>query len=121
MDIGLATDGDADRFGMMAAGEFIDVQRTIIYILYHLLKNRGWKGRVVRAVNVTTMLDELCAKFDIPVVETSVGFKNIAPEMIDPANDIILAVEESGGFGIRGHVPDRDGTFTALTAVKPAR
>ncbi len=113
VDMGLATDGDADRFGLMTAGHFIDVQRTIVYVLYHLLKNRGAKGRVVRAVNVTSMLDELCRHFGVAVVETSVGFKNIAPEMIE-TNDIILAVEESGGFGIHGHIPDRDGTFTAL-------
>jgi phosphomannomutase len=115
VDIGLATDGDADRFGMMAHGEYIDVQRTIVYLLYHLLEHRGWKGRVVRSVNVTTMLDRLCAHYGVAVVETSVGFKNIAQEMIE-AQDVILAVEESGGFGIRGHIPDRDGTFTALTA-----
>ncbi len=117
VDIGLATDGDADRFGMMAHGEYVDVMRAIIYVLYHLLQNRGWKGRVVRSVNVTSMLDELCRHYGVEVVETSVGFKNIAPEMIE-AKDILLAVEESGGFGIRGHIPDRDGTLTALTAAE---
>ncbi|HUU54791.1 MAG TPA: phosphoglucomutase/phosphomannomutase family protein [Armatimonadota bacterium] len=115
VDIGLATDGDADRFGMMAHGEYIDIQRTIAFILYHLLKNRGWRGRVVRAVNVTSMVDRLCEHFGCGVHETSVGFKNIAPEMIR-SDDVILGVEESGGFGIRGHVPDRDGTLAALTA-----
>jgi len=115
VDIGLATDGDADRFGLMAHGHYIDVQQTIVYVLYHLLRNRGWKGRVVRSVNVTTMLDHLCAHYGVQVVETSVGFKNIAQEMIE-ASDVILAVEESGGFGIRGHIPDRDGTLAALTA-----
>jgi phosphomannomutase len=115
VDIGVATDGDADRFGMMAHGEYVDVQRTIVYILYHLLKNRGWKGKVVRSVNVTSMLDRLCDHYGVQVVETSVGFKNIAREMMESA-DIILAVEESGGFGIRGHIPDRDGTLAALTA-----
>ena len=115
IDIGLATDGDADRFGMMAHGEYIDIQRTIAFILYHLLNNRGWRGRVVRAINVTSMVDKLCEHFGCTVHETSVGFKNIAPEIIN-TDDVILGVEESGGFGIRGHVPDRDGTLTALTA-----
>jgi phosphomannomutase len=115
VDIGVATDGDADRFGMMAHGEYVDVMRAIVYILYHLLKNRGWKGTVVRSVNVTSMLDRLCEHYGAKVVETSVGFKSIAQEMIG-STDIILAVEESGGFGIRGHIPDRDGTFAALTA-----
>jgi len=115
VDIGVATDGDADRFGMMAHGEYVDVMRAIVYVLYHLLKNRGWKGTVVRSVNVTSMLDRLCEHYGAKVVETSVGFKSIAQEMIG-STDIILAVEESGGFGIRGHIPDRDGTFAALTA-----
>jgi len=115
VDIGVATDGDADRFGMMAAGEYIDIQRGIIFILYQLLKNRGWRGRVMRSVNVTSMLDRLCEHYGCEVVETSIGFKSIGPEMIT-AQDIVLGVEESGGFGIRGHVPDRDGTLTALIA-----
>jgi len=113
--LGLATDGDGDRFGMMVAGEYIDIQRTIAFILYHLLKNRGWRGRVVRAINVTSMVDRLCAHFGCEVTETPVGFKNIAPEIIAD-QDVILGVEESGGFGIKGHIPDRDGTLTALTA-----
>ena len=115
VDVGLATDGDGDRFGMMAHGEYVDIQRTIVFILYHLLKNRNWRGRVVRALNVTSMLDRLCDHYGCAVTETSVGFKNIAPQMI-ASDDIILAVEESGGFGLRGHIPDRDGSLTALTA-----
>jgi phosphomannomutase len=99
----------------MAAGEYIDIQRAIVFILYHLLKNRGWRGRVMRSVNVTSMLDRLCDHFGCEVVETTIGFKSIGPEMIT-ADDIVLGVEESGGFGIRGHVPDRDGTLTALVA-----
>lgn len=113
--IGLATDGDADRFGMMAHGEYIDIQRTIVFILYHLLKNRGWRGRVVRAINVTSMVDHLCEHYGCTVTEASVGFKNIAPEMVE-SGDVILGVEESGGFAIKGHIPDRDGSLTALTA-----
>jgi phosphomannomutase len=116
VDIGVATDGDADRFGMMAHGEYIDIQRTIVYILYHLLKNRGWRGKVMRAVNVTSMVDHLCDHFGVRVVETAVGFKNMAQALIESPQDYLLAVEESGGFGIRGHVPDRDGTLTALIA-----
>jgi phosphomannomutase len=115
VDIGLATDGDADRLGMMAHGEYVDVMRAIVLVLYQVLKNRQWRGRVVRAVDVTSMVDHLCAHFGVPVVETSIGFKNLAREMIE-SDDIILAVEESGGFGIRGHIPDRDGSLAALVA-----
>jgi phosphomannomutase len=70
----------------------------------------------VRSVNVTSMFDRLCEHFGVEVVETSVGFKNIAGEMIAAPESIVLAVEESGGFGIRGHIPDRDGTYAALIA-----
>jgi phosphomannomutase len=113
--IGLATDGDGDRLGVMAHGEYVDVQRAIVFILYHLLKNRGWQGRVVRAVDVTSMVDRLCQHYGAAVIETSIGFKNLAHEMI-ASSDIMLAVEESGGFGIRGHIPDRDGALAALVA-----
>jgi len=115
VDIGVATDGDADRFGLMAHGEYMDVMRAIVYVLYHLLKNRGWKGTVVKAVDVSSMLDRLCEHYGAEVVETSVGFRNMAQEMMR-SSDLVLAVEESGGFAIRGHIPDRDGTLTALTA-----
>ena len=113
--IGLATDGDGDRLGLMAHGEYLDIQRAIIFILYHLLKNRGWRGRVVRALNVTSMVDRLCQHYGCTVTEKSVGFKNIAPEII-ASDDVILGVEESGGFYLRGHIPDRDGSLAALTA-----
>ncbi len=115
VDIGLATDGDGDRLGMMAHGEYVDVMRAIVFVLYHLLKNRRWTGKVVRAVDVTSMVDSLCQHYGVSVVETSIGFKNLAREMIE-SDDIILAVEESGGFGIRGHIPDRDGSLAALVA-----
>jgi phosphomannomutase len=116
VDLGVATDGDADRLGMMAHGEYVDIMRAIVFVLYHLLKNRQWKGKVVRAVNVTSMVDRLCDQYGCEVVETSVGFKNIAPQMLASGDEIVLAVEESGGFGIRGHIPDRDGSLAALTA-----
>jgi len=115
VSIGLATDGDGDRLGMMAHGQYVDVQRAIVFVLYHLLKNRQWRGTVVRAVDVTSMVDRVCEHYGAKVVETSIGFKNLAREMIG-ASDIILAVEESGGFGIQGHIPDRDGSLAALVA-----
>jgi phosphomannomutase len=114
--IGLATDGDGDRLGMMAHGEYVDIMRAIVFVLYHLLKNRRWRGTVVRAINVTSMLDRLAGHYNCEVIETSVGFKNIAPQMVESPQEILLAVEESGGFGIRGHIPDRDGSLAALMA-----
>jgi phosphomannomutase len=113
VNVGLATDGDADRFGLMADGEYIDIQQAIVLVLYHLLKNRNERGRVLRSLNVTSMVDRLCEHFGCSVKETSVGFKNIGPEMAR-SDDVILGVEESGGFAMRGHLPDRDGTLAAL-------
>ncbi len=69
----------------------------------------------MRAINVTSMVDRLCQHYGCTVTETPVGFKHIAPEIIK-SDDVILGVEESGGFHIRGHIPDRDGSLTALTA-----
>jgi len=111
---GLATDGDADRLGMMADGGYLDIQQAIVLVLYHLLKNRGHRGRVLRSLNVTSMVDRLCTGYGCSVKETSVGFKNIGPEMAR-SDDVILGVEESGGFGIKGNIPDRDGTLAGLT------
>ena len=116
VDIGVATDGDGDRLGLMAHGEYIDIQRTIVFVLYHLLRNRGWRGKVMRSVNVTSMVDRLCDHYGVEVIETGVGFKNMAPALVESPQDYVLAVEESGGFGIRGHLPDRDGSLAALVA-----
>jgi len=112
---GVATDGDADRFGMMAHGEYVDVMRAIVFLLYHLLKHRRWIGPVARAVNVTFMLDRLCDHYGVGVIETGVGFKHIAPKLTGQEK-AILGVEESGGFGFQGHIPDRDGSLAALLA-----
>lgn len=112
--VGLATDGDADRFGLMAHGEYVDVMQAIVLILYHLLKNRGYRGSVVHSLNVTSMVSRLCEQYGCRVIETPVGFKNIAPKLMGDS-DYVFAAEESGGFAIRGHIPDRDGTAAALT------
>lgn len=113
--LGVATDGDGDRLGLMAHGEYVDIMRAIVLVLYHLLKNRGWRGRVVKAVDVTSMVDALCQQYGVSVAETGIGFKHLAREIVQ-SDDILLAVEESGGFAIRGHLPDRDGTLAALVA-----
>jgi phosphomannomutase len=112
--VGLATDGDADRFGLMAHGEYLDVMQAIVLILYHLLKNRHYQGSVVHSLNVTSMVARLCQHYGSRVIETPVGFKNIAPKLVGDS-DYVFAAEESGGFAIRGHIPDRDGTAAALT------
>jgi phosphomannomutase len=114
VDVGFAVDGDADRLGLMAGGRYLSVHQMIALLLYHLAKNRGWKGTVVRTVNTTSMLDRLAEKFGLRLRETPVGFKHVAPLLLDPAEDALLGAEESGGIALRGHIPDREATLAAL-------
>ncbi len=110
---GLATDGDADRIGAMdARGQFVDPHRIFGLILRHLLAKRQWRGRVVRTVSTTRMIDRIAAEFDLPVVETPVGFNHIADLMID--DNVVMGGEESGGMSIHGHIPEGDGVLMGL-------
>jgi alpha-D-glucose phosphate-specific phosphoglucomutase len=112
-DIGLATDGDADRIGAVdAEGNFIDPHRIFSLVLRYLLERRGWKGDVVRTVSTTRMIDRLAEGHGLPVVETPVGFNHIADLMI--ANDVLMGGEESGGISIKGHIPEGDGILMGL-------
>jgi len=96
-DVGLATDGDADRLGAVDdTGAFVDPHRIFALVLRYLLEKRGWRGRVVRTVSTTRMIDRLAAKYDLELVETPVGFNHIADEML--AGDVLMGGEESGGM-----------------------
>lgn len=113
--LGVATDGDADRFGILDAdGSFINPNMTIALLLYHLLKTRGWKGVVARSVMTTHLIDKIAAKFGVTVIETPVGFKYIGDVMANHPDDFIIGGEESGGLTIRGHVPEKDGILACL-------
>jgi len=110
---GLATDGDADRIGAMdARGQFVDPHRIFGLILRYLLQKRGLRGRVVRTVSTTRMIDRIAAEFGLPVVETPVGFNHIADLMID--DNVVMGGEESGGMSIHGHIPEGDGVLMGL-------
>lgn len=110
---GLATDGDADRIGAVdARGQFVDPHRIFGLILRYLLRNRGLRGSVVRTVSTTRMIDRIAAEYNLPVVETPVGFNHIADLMM--ANDVVMGGEESGGMSIRGHIPEGDGVLMGL-------
>jgi alpha-D-glucose phosphate-specific phosphoglucomutase len=110
---GLATDGDADRIGAMdARGQFVDPHRIFGLILRHLLAKRNMRGRVVRTVSTTRMIDRIAAEFGLPVVETPVGFNHIADLMID--DNVVMGGEESGGMSIHGHIPEGDGVLMGL-------
>ncbi len=111
--VGLATDGDADRIGAIdAQGNFIDPHTVFALTLRHLVESRGLKGEVVKTVSTTLMIDSLCEKYDLPLHETPVGFNYIADLMMK--KDILIGGEESGGISIHGHIPEGDGILMGL-------
>lgn len=112
-DVGLATDGDADRIGAMdALGSFVDPHHIFALALCHLVEKRGWKGLVVKTVSTTRMIDRLAARYGLPVKETPVGFNHIADHMLQ--DDVLIGGEESGGLSIKGHIPEGDGVLMGL-------
>jgi phosphomannomutase len=115
--IGLATDGDADRIGAMdGRGQFVDPHRILALTLRYLVERRGWRGKVIKTVSTTQMLDRLAARYGLEVVETPVGFNHIAEHML--GGDVLLGGEESGGISIQGHLPEGDGVLMALLLVE---
>jgi phosphomannomutase len=110
---GLATDGDADRIGIIdEKGRFITQLEVYALLALYLLETRGQKGAIVKTVTATSMLYRLGELFSVPVIETPVGFKYVAPVMIE--KDALIGGEESGGYGFRGHVPERDAVLAGL-------
>ncbi|MBM3822167.1 MAG: phosphoglucomutase/phosphomannomutase family protein [Verrucomicrobia bacterium] len=112
-DLCLVTDGDADRVGgMTGRGGALTTHAIIALLLRHLSVHRGLQGRVVKALTTTSMIDKMCADAGLPLVETGVGFKYIAAEMLK--GGVLLGAEESGGIGFPGHIPERDGILAGL-------
>src|SRR5919197_631812 len=106
-DVGLATDGDADRIGLIdERGTFINQHQVYALLLLYLLEFRKMRGPAVRSVTSSTMADRLGQMYGVPVFETPVGFKYIGPKMTEEG--AIMGGEESGGFGFAGHIPERD-------------
>jgi alpha-D-glucose phosphate-specific phosphoglucomutase len=111
--IGLGTDGDADRFGIVDKdGTWLTPNQVLALALYHLKKNRGWTGAVVRTVPTSHQVDAVAKLFGVKVYETPVGFKYIGELMEKEA--IIVGGEESGGLSVKGHVPEKDGILACL-------
>jgi phosphomannomutase len=112
-DLCICTDGDADRVGIIDdTGRFINQLQVYALLMLYLFDVRHMKGPVVRTVNMTSMAEKLGAEFGATVYEVPVGFKNVAPKMME--TDAVLGGEESGGFAIRGHIPERDGILVGL-------
>jgi len=112
-DVLIITDGDADRVGIGdERGEFIDQLRVFGLLAYYLLEVRGERGPIVKTLSTTTMLNKLGKLYDVPVIETGVGFKYVAPAMLK--YNAMIGGEESGGYAFRKHVPERDGILAGL-------
>jgi len=112
-NVGLATDGDADRLGIIDEnGVFITTLHVFALLCLYLLEIRGERGPIVKTLNTTSMLYRLGEIFKVPVYETPVGFKYVAPIMV--AKKALIGGEESGGYGFRGHIPERDGILAGL-------
>lgn len=112
-DVLLITDGDADRCGIGdEKGNFIDQLRVYALLVFYLLEIRGERGPIVKTLSTTTMLNKLGAMYGVPVYETGVGFKYVAPKMLE--TDAMIGGEESGGYAFRGNVAERDGILASL-------
>lgn len=112
-DVLLITDGDADRLGLGdEKGRFINQLQAFALLAYYLLEVRGERGPIVKTLSTTSMLDKLGKLYNVPVYETGVGFKYVAPKMIE--TDAMIGGEESGGYAFRGNVPERDGILAGL-------
>jgi alpha-D-glucose phosphate-specific phosphoglucomutase len=111
--LGLATDGDADRLGAMdGRGQFVDPHRIMALALKYLYEKRGLRGKVVKTVSTTQMINRLAEKFGLEVIETPVGFNYIAEWMLQ--DDVLIGGEESGGISFKGHIPEGDGILMGL-------
>jgi phosphomannomutase len=112
-DAGFATDGDADRVGAVdRMGTFIDSHKIFSILLKHLAEDLDLRGEVVKTYSTTEMVTKLARKYGLPLHVTPIGFKYVCELML--TRDILIGGEESGGIGIKGHIPERDGILTSL-------
>ncbi len=116
-DIGIGTDGDADRLGIIdEKGNFIHPNEVLLLLYYYLLEYKGWKGSVVRNIATTHLLDKVAADHGEKSFEVPVGFKHISSQM--EADDSLIGGESSGGLTIRGHIKGKDGVFASSLLVE---
>lgn len=112
-DVGLATDGDGDRLGVMdSEGNFVNPHQVLSLLTLHLIESRGWSGGIVKTISTTSLLNKIAEKHKRKIYKTPVGFKYICELMLK--EDILIGGEESGGIGVKNHVPDRDGLLSGL-------
>lgn len=117
MDIGIATDGDADRLGVIDnTGRFLHPNDILVLLYYYLLKYKGWRGSAVRNIATTHTLDKVAAGFGQTCYEVPVGFKHISAKM--QASDAIIGGESSGGLTVKGHINGKDGIYAASLLIE---
>jgi phosphomannomutase len=111
--VGLATDGDADRLGIVdETGEYVNTLQTLSLLLLHTYRNKGWRGAVARTYSQSLLVPRIAGKFGLQLFEKPIGFKNIGELMLE--HEILIGGEESGGIGLSRHLPERDGIFINL-------
>lgn len=116
-DMGLATDGDGDRIGVIDnEGRFLHANEILVLLYYYLVKYKGWKGPVVRNLGTTHMLDRLAESFGESCYEVPVGFKHISEKMAETG--AVIGGESSGGLTVRGHIHGKDGVYAAALLVE---
>lgn len=112
-DLGIVTDGDADRIAIIdEKGNFLDAQKTFALLLKYLHETKKLTGKVVRGFSTSDIIEKYCNKNGIELITVPIGFKHISKLMIE--DDVMIGAEESGGIGIKGHLPERDGIYNGL-------
>lgn len=112
-NIGIVTDGDADRIAIIDEnGDFLDAQKTFAILLKYLFEKKKMTGKVVRGFSTSELIKRYCEKNQIELVTVPIGFKHISKIMI--TDDVMIGAEESGGIGIKGHLPERDGIYNGM-------
>lgn len=112
-DLCIATDGDADRVGVIDEnGQFITPQQVFMLLFVHMIEDKLMRGDLARTISATNILDKIAQRYNLKVYETSVGFKYIAS--IIRSKDILIGGEESGGYSFKNYIPERDGIFAGL-------
>ncbi|OGQ48275.1 MAG: hypothetical protein A3I09_03700 [Deltaproteobacteria bacterium RIFCSPLOWO2_02_FULL_47_10] len=116
-DICLITDGDADRIGAIDEnGTYVTAHQIFSLLIKHIVETRKWRGRIIKSITTTQMINRLCKKYSLELITTPVGFKHISPALNDPK--VLIGGEESGGIGIPRHVCERDGVLCGLLLVE---
>ena len=114
---GLATDGDADRIGLVdEEGTFVDSHKILALLVKYLHVEKGLRGDIVKTFSTTDMLDRMGEAYGLKVITTPIGFKYIGPMMVE--RDVLVGGEESGGMAVKGHIPERDGLYIGLLVIE---